>query len=163
MKKITKLAVACSMLCCTVATTSCNTTTKETQQPAQEIQQQAQPAEAVSTELLRTSQSWNEMELPDYPQGKPEIVAVKYTVPPGAKLGWHHHVSMNHGILVEGELTIIGKDGKTTVIKEGEPVVEMVDAVHRGENRGDKPVVLYMFYLSQKNLPLSVPFQENEQ
>ena len=156
MNKFNKLAIVCSMLCCTIASTSCNTTKEQTQNPS--------PAtEAVSTELLRTSQSWNEMELPDYPQGKPEIVAVKYTVPPGAKLGWHHHVSMNHGILVEGELTIIGKDGKTTVIKEGEPVVEMVDAVHRGENKGDKPVVLYMFYLSQKDLPLSVPFQENEQ
>ena len=116
--------------------------------------------EVQSTELLRTSISWNDAELPDYPQGKPEIVAVKYTVPPGAKLGWHHHVSMNHGILIQGELTIIGKDGKTTTIKEGEPVVEMVDAVHRGENRGDKTVILYMFYLSQKDLPLSVPFQE---
>ena len=40
-----------------------------------------------STELLRTSQSWNGMELPDYPQGRPELVAVKYVIPPGQKLG----------------------------------------------------------------------------
>lgn len=113
-------------------------------------------------ELLRTSQSWNNMELPDYPQGKPEIVAVKYIIPPGAKLNWHHHVSMNHGILVQGELTIIGKDGVTTTIKEGEAVVEMVDAIHRGENKGKKPVILYMFYLSQKDLPLSVPYNETK-
>ncbi|MBP3552860.1 MAG: cupin domain-containing protein, partial [Bacteroidaceae bacterium] len=32
--------------------------------------------EVQSIELLRTSQSWNEMDLPDYPQGKPELVAV---------------------------------------------------------------------------------------
>ena len=70
-----------------------------------------------STELLRTSQSWNGMELPDYPQGRPELVAVKYVIPPGQKLGWHHHVSMNHGVLVQGELKIIGKDGKTTVLR----------------------------------------------
>ena len=106
-----------------------------------------------STELLRTSQSWNGMEMPDYPQGRPELVAVKYVIPPGQKLGWHHHVSMNHGVLVQGELTIIGVDGKTAVIKEGEVVVEMVDAIHRGENRGDKTVVLYMFYLSKEGLP----------
>ena len=102
------------------------------------------------------------MELPEYPQGKPEIVAVKYIIPPGAKLNWHHHVSMNHGILVQGELTIIGKDGATTTIKEGEAVVEMVDAIHRGENKGTKPVILYMFYLSQKDLPLSVPYTETK-
>ena len=58
--------------------------------------------EVKSTELLRTSQSWNEVELPDYPQGRPELVAVKYIIPPGKKLGWHHHVAMNHGVLVQG-------------------------------------------------------------
>ena len=109
-----------------------------------------------STELLRTSQSWNGMELPDYPQGRPELVAVKYVIPPGQKLGWHHHVSMNHGVIVQGELKIIGQDGKTTVLHAGDVVVEMVDAVHHGESCGTEPVVLYMFYLSQKDLPLSV-------
>ena len=123
---------------------------------------EAAVTEVQSIELLRTSQSWNDMELPEYPQGKPEIVAVKYIIPPGAKLNWHHHVSMNHGILVQGELTIIGKDGATTTIKEGEAVIEMVDAIHRGENKGTKPVILYMFYLSQKDLPLSVPYTETK-
>lgn len=114
-------------------------------------------ASTQSTELLRTSKSWDGVELPDYPQGRPELVAVKYVIPPGQKLGWHHHVVMNHGVLVQGELTIIGKDGKIKVLREGEVVVEMVDSIHHGENRGEKPVVLYMFYLSQKGLPLSVP------
>ena len=152
MKKIIRMALICAVLTAAVAIQSCNTP-KEV-----EIL-----TEVTSTELLRTTQSWNEEELPDYPQGKPELVAVKYTVPPGARLGWHHHVSMNHGVLVHGELTIIGVDGKTKVVKEGEVVVEMVDAVHRGENRGDKTVVLYMFYLSQEGLPLSVQNPEVQQ
>lgn len=113
-----------------------------------------------SVELLRTSQSWNGDDLPDYPQGRPELVAVKYVVPPGEKLGWHHHVAMNHGVLVQGELTIIGLDGEVGVIHEGEVVVEMVDAIHRGENRGTEPVVLYMFYISQEGWPLSVQHPE---
>ena len=116
--------------------------------------------EEKSTELLRSSQSWNEVELPDYPQGRPELVAVKYIIPPGKKLGWHHHVAMNHGVLVQGELTIIAQDGKTKVMRAGEVVVEMVDAIHHGENRGTEPVVLYMFYLSQKDMPLSVQHPE---
>lgn len=113
-----------------------------------------------SIELLRTSQSWNGDELPDYPQGRPELVAVKYVIPPGQKLGWHHHVAMNHGVLVQGEITIIGLDGKIGVIREGDVVVEMVDAIHHGENRGTKPAILYMFYISQKDLPLSVQHPE---
>ena len=112
--------------------------------------------EVTRTELLRTNQSWDGAKLPDYPQGSPEIVAIKYVIPAGQKLGWHHHVALNHGVLVQGELTIIGMDGQTKVLREGEVVVEMVDAVHHGENRGTEPVVLYMFYVSQKDLPLSV-------
>ena len=113
-----------------------------------------------STELLRTTKSWNGEELPDYPQGKPELVAMKYVIPVGQKLGGHHHVAMNHGVLVQGELTIIGLDGQIKTLHEGDVVVEMVDSVHYGENRGTKPVVLYMFYVSQKGLPLSVPHSE---
>ena len=83
-------------------------------------------------------------------------MAVKYVFPAGKKLGWHHHPVMNYGVLVQGELTIIGQDGKEKVVHEGEPVVEMVNTIHHGENRGKKDVILYMFYLSQKDLPLAV-------
>ena len=116
--------------------------------------------EVKSIELLRTTESWDGAELPNYPQGRPELVAVKYIIPPGEKLGWHHHLAMNHGVLVSGELTIIAQDGKTKVMRAGEVVVEMVDAIHHGENRGTEPVVLYMFYLSQKDMPLSVQHPE---
>jgi quercetin dioxygenase-like cupin family protein len=109
-----------------------------------------------TTELIRTSQSWDGAELPDYPQGRPELVAMKYVFPAGQKLGWHHHDVMNYGVLVQGELTIITEDGTENVVHEGEAVVEMVGTVHHGENRGNKPAILYMFYLSQKDTPLAV-------
>ena len=35
---------------------------------------------------------------------------------------------------------------------EGEAVVEMVNTIHHGENRGSKPVILYMFYLSDTKM-----------
>ena len=119
--------------------------------PTQEVQ---------TTELIRTSQSWDGVELPDYLQGRPELVAVKYEIPAGAKLSWHHHPVMNHGILVQGELTIVSLDGKEKVVREGEVVVEMVNTIHHGENRGTKPVILYMFYLSQQDSLLAVQHPE---
>lgn len=146
MNKITKWLIASLVLCVISVICSCNV--------------DEMVDEVKSIELLRTSQSWNDVDLPDYPQGRPELVAVKYIIPPGKKLGWHHHVVMNHGVLVQGELTIIAQDGKTKVMRAGEVVVEMVDAIHHGENRGTEPVVLYMFYLSQKDLPLSVQHPE---
>ena len=115
-----------------------------------------------TTELFRTSQSWDGAALPDYPQGRPELVAVKYVIPAGSKLGWHHHDAMNHGVLVQGELTIVAIDGTEKVVHEGEAVVEMVGTIHHGENRGTKPAILYMFYLSQKGQPLSVQHPENK-
>ena len=146
MNKITKWLV-CGLVLFAISIVGCHSTNDA-------------EGEVKSIELLRTNQSWNEVELPEYPQGRPELVAVKYIIPPGKKLGWHHHVAMNHGVLVQGELTIIAQDGKTKVMRAGEVVVEMVDAIHHGENRGTEPVVLYMFYLSQKDMPLSVQHPE---
>lgn len=98
--------------------------------------------------------------MPDYPTGRPELVAIRYVFPPGKKLGWHHHDVMNYGVVQQGELTIVTVDGKEKTVREGEAVVEMVGTIHHGENRGSAPVVLNMFYLSQKGQPLSVPHPE---
>ena len=142
------ILIICGMMTFVTACKKCNT---QEETPAQTVK---------SEELIRTSQSWDGAELPDYLQGRPELVAVKYEFPAGQKLGWHHHPVMNYGILVQGELTIIGQDGKEKTVHEGEAVVEMVNTIHHGENRGTKPVILYMFYLSQDSLPLAVQHPE---
>jgi quercetin dioxygenase-like cupin family protein len=153
MKKMMNWVLAATLIICgtTLGLTACKEAKAQEDNPVQQV---------VSTELIRTSQSWDGVELPDYLQGRPELVAMKYVFPAGQKLGWHHHPVMNYGILVQGELTIIGQDGKEKTVHEGEPVVEMVNTIHHGENRGDKPVILYMFYLSQKGLPLAVQHPE---
>lgn len=156
MKRIRKLMFAtflalCSAITVCIGMTACEKAHAENEFPEPKVE---------AEELIRTCQSWDGVELPDYFQGRPELVAVKYVFPPGMKLGWHHHVAMNYGVLVQGELTIIGQDGKTKVVHEGEAVVEMVGTIHHGENRGTKPVILYMFYLSQKDLPLAVQHPE---
>ena len=146
------MIAATLVICGTMAVvTACNKANAKNDEPAPAVK---------STELIRTSQSWDGVELPDYFEGRPELVAVKYEFPAGQKLGWHHHPVMNYGILVQGELTIIGLDGKTKVVHEGEPVVEMVNTIHHGENRGDKDVILYMFYLSQTDSLLAVQHPE---
>ena len=116
--------------------------------------------ELVTIELARTSQSWDGAELPDYPVGRPELIVKRLVFPRGCKLGWHHHPVMNYGIVQQGELTIIGLDGKEKTVRAGEAVVEMVGSIHHGENRGDKTVVLDMFYISQPGTPISVPHPE---
>ncbi len=153
-KKLMLWAIATTVVIAMASTATffaCHRAHADTPEPVQQVE---------STELIRTSQSWDGVELPDYLQGRPELVAVKYVFPAGQKLGWHHHPVINYGILVQGELTIIGQDGKEKTVHEGEAVVEMVNTIHHGENRGTKPVILYMFYLSQKDLPLAVQHPE---
>ena len=147
----TAVILICTLIVLVYGTTSCKEAKAKDGDNAQKV---------VSTELIRTSQSWDGVELPDYLKGRPELVAMKYVFPAGKKLGWHHHPVMNYGILVQGELTIIGQNGKEKVVHEGEAVVEMVNTIHHGENRGKKPVILYMFYLTQKGLPLAVQHPE---
>ena len=116
MKKMMNWVLAATLFCGTMAfMTGC----KEAK-----AQESDSKPKVVSTELIRTSQSWDGVELP------------------------------------QGELTIIGQDGKTKVVHEGEAVVEMVGTIHHGENRGTKDCILYMFYLSQKDLPLAVQHPE---
>ena len=153
MRKIMQWVLAATLVCGASVLTSCKTSSTASAD-------KGAAAKVEHTELIRTSQSWDGVELPDYLKGRPELVAVKYVFPAGQKLGWHHHPVMNYGILIQGELTIIGQDGKEKTVHEGEPVVEMVNTIHHGENRGSKPVILYMFYLSQKGLPLAVQHPE---
>lgn len=151
MKTLHRILAAALLCGATAFVSACNQAVPGNETACEEVQ---------TTELARTSQSWDGVELPDYLQGKPELVAIKYEIPAGKKLGWHHHPVMNFGILVEGDLTIISADGTEKVVHEGEAVVEMVGTVHHGENRGTKPVVLYMFYNAQEGMPLSIPDPE---
>ena len=155
MKKMMNWMMAAILICGATTVSGSLTSCKKAN-----TQEEQTAAKVVSTELIRTDKSWDGVELPDYFQGRPELVAVKYEFPAGQKLGWHHHPVMNYGILVQGELTIIGQDGKEKTVHEGEAVVEMVNTIHHSENRGSKPVILYMFYLSQKDLPLAVQHPE---
>ena len=115
-----------------------------------------------TTELIRTSLSWDGTVLPDFPQGKPELRVVRLDFPVGAKTGWHHHTVINYGIVQQGELTIVCQDGSERMFHEGEVLVEVVGTIHRGENRGIKPVILNMFYFSTPGVEITVQHPELE-
>ena len=116
-----------------------------------------------TTELIRTSQSWDGAPLPDFPQGQPELRVIRLDFPIGAKTGWHHHTVVNYGIVQQGELTILCQDGSKRTFHEGEPLVEVIGTIHRGENRGKKPVILNMFYFSTSGAEITIQHPELEQ
>lgn len=114
-----------------------------------------EPGVRINT-LIQTGCSWDGAELPAYPTEKPQITILRYTVEPNQRLSHHHHVIINCGIVVEGEITVVALDGKEHTFKKGEPIVEMVGPVHYGENRGQVTTELIMFYAGAEGLPLSV-------
>ena len=95
------------------------------------------------TELLRASQSWDGVALPDYPSGRPELSVVRLVFPVGAKTTWHHHNVINYGIVEQGELTIVCADGAEKTFRAGEALVEVVGTIHRGENTDDLFILNY--------------------
>lgn len=115
-----------------------------------------------TTELIRTSQSWDGAMLPEFPQGQPELRVIRLDFPIGTKTGWHHHTVVNYGIVQQGDLTIVCQDGSERTFHEGEALVEVVGTIHRGENRGDKPVILNMFYFSTPGAEITVQHPELE-
>ena len=116
-----------------------------------------------TTELIRTSQSWDGSILPDFPQGRPELRVIRLDFPVGAKTGWHHHTVVNYGIVQQGDLTIVCQDGSERAFHEGEPLVEVIGTIHRGENRGKKPVILVMFYFSVPGAEITIQHPELEE
>lgn len=113
-----------------------------------------------TTVLLRTSQTWDGAQIPNFPQENAEIVSMRYEFPQGEKLGWHHHDVINFGYVQQGELTIIDINGNVKVVREGEAIVEMVGTIHHGENNGTETVILIMFYVLKKGEHISVQHPE---
>lgn len=63
---------------------------------------------------------------------------------------------INYGIVEQGELTIVSEDGNERTFHEGEAIVEVVGTIHRDENRGNKQVILNMFYVSEPGQTITV-------
>ena len=66
--------LAATLICGASVLNSCKEAKTKEDNPVKQV---------VSSELIRTSQSWDGVELPDYLQGRPELVAVKYVFPAG--------------------------------------------------------------------------------
>ena len=110
--------------------------------------------------LLKTSKSWDGVDLPDYLKGKPEIYVHRYTIPPKMKLKTHYHEHMSFGVVVKGQLTIVKKDGTEKSFNEGESFAETVNTIHYGINKCDVPIDLVVFNNAKEGLQLSFKVDE---
>ena len=105
--------------------------------------------------LVKTSESWDGTALV-YPKGEAEISGVLIEIMPGAETGWHLHPVPSFGMILEGQLTVALKDGRTKELKAGDVVVEVVNTLHNGRNTGDSVTKLIVFYAGEKGAKLTV-------
>ncbi len=120
------------------------------------VKQETAKAPIVVKELARSSQSWDGALLPAYPQGQPRVTILRITIPAGAQLHTHHHLVINAGMLLSGELTVVARDGKTLQLKAGDPIIELVNTSHYGINHGKVPAEILVFYAGVTDAPITV-------
>ena len=105
-------------------------------------------------ELLKTQTSWDGGKI-EYPQGQAEITSHRLTITPQTDMPFHCHPVPTQGHILSGELLVETLAGKTTILKAGESVVEVMKTLHKGKAlKGD--VELVVFYAGAKDVPNTV-------
>ena len=115
-------------------------------------------ASGITTEcLVESSCGWDGSPLPNYPEGKPLLSIYKYIFPPHTVTAAHFHKIINCGVVTKSQITLVCKNGREKTIHAGEAVIEIDGEVHHGENRGDRPAEVIMFYAGDGKTPFSFP------
>lgn len=109
--------------------------------------------------ILQTTTSWDGGEI-SYPKGQAEITTIKLRVEAGSEMPFHCHPVPTFGYVLEGTLKVETKDGKTTILKQGDPAVEVMRTVHKGTPING-PVEILVFYAGAVDVPNTV-FPNND-
>jgi len=103
--------------------------------------------------LKKTSVTGNGQKI-TYPNtDRAEVTAMLVELAPGAETGWHKHPVPVYAYVVSGNLSISLEDGTLLSFGAGDAIIEVVNTLHNGENRGVEPVKLAVFYLGIEGSP----------
>jgi quercetin dioxygenase-like cupin family protein len=84
-----------------------------------------------------------------------EVVAQTYLFPPGVVLPWHIHPDAHEiAYVVEGHFTFERAGAPPREMKPGEADYLAPNVVHRGMNKSDQPVKLFVVRIKPKDKPL---------
>ncbi len=103
--------------------------------------------------LLTSSASSNGDPLLYLRTDKPEVTALLVHFPPGGSTGWHKHPVPVYAYVLEGELTVELKSGRTFLFKQGDAIFEVTNTLHNGYNSGSAPASLVVFYTGAAGVP----------
>lgn len=105
----------------------------------------------VSATVLKKTSVTSNGEKITYPQtDRAEVTAMTVDLAPGAETGWHQHPVPVYAYVVAGNLSVELEGGKVLNFRAGEAIIEAVNTLHNGKNRGTEPVRLAVFYLGSE-------------
>lgn len=111
---------------------------------------------ANSETIIKTEVYWNQQPIDPIHINHPQVTILKITIPVGEKLSIHKHPVLNIGYMIKGELTVHSEQGDVLILKAGDPIVELVDTWHYGENTGSEDVEIIVTYVGNKEDNLSI-------
>ena len=106
--------------------------------------------------LLNTTSTWDNAKYKKLKIKKPEVTVLKIIINVDEKLPMHKHDLVNIAYVKKGTLTVITDNNKEITLHEGEVLPELIGKYHYGQNTGNEPVELIVFYIGEKGTPLSV-------
>jgi quercetin dioxygenase-like cupin family protein len=104
-----------------------------------------------SQENLSTTKTWDGAPI-HYPSGTAKVTGAIHTIPPGVETGWHLHPVPCFAFVLEGELVVELKDGRTKKLKAGDTLAEVIGTLHNGKNTGKVPLKIAIFYIGNTEL-----------
>ena len=104
-----------------------------------------------SQENLSTTKTWDGAPI-HYPSGTAKVTGAIHTIPPGVETGWHLHPVPCFAFVLEGELVVELKDGRTKNLKAGDTLAEVIGTLHNGKNTGKVPLKIAIFYIGNTEL-----------
>lgn len=112
-----------------------------------------EPATGINSRtILKTRTSWDGTPL-HYPAGQAEVTGMLVEIAPHAETDWHQHPVPSFGLILQGELDVVLKNGQIKQLKAGDAIAEVVNTLHNGRNNGDIPVKLVVFYTGVAEQP----------
>jgi quercetin dioxygenase-like cupin family protein len=109
-----------------------------------------------AVEVLKTDMSWNGKPYDHYPEGRPQLTVMRFSIPPHSALPWHTHPMPNAAYIISGAITLEERaTGRTHTFVAGEAFGESVNDVHRGYTQ-DEAAEIVCTYAGVAGMPVSV-------
>lgn len=103
--------------------------------------------------LTKTTVTGNGQKIAYPVTDRAEVTAMTVDLAPGSETGWHKHPVPVYAYVVSGNLAVEIDSGKELTFKAGDAIIEVVNTLHNGRNRGSESVKLAVFYLGVEGTP----------